>query len=696
MESGVLVRERVALGAVSLSARATVGGMVIASAAIRFLLALRRPTANYFPDEYTYSALAHGLAETGRPVVRGVTVHFPALLEPLLAAPFWLTGDPAVAMRLTQAEHALLMSCGAIPVYLLCRRLSLDAHSSVAAAALALVTPNLLYASYLVADPVAYPLVLAAVYAAVVALETPSREAQLVLLALVGLASFARIQYLLLLPVVVVAALLAERFDVRRATAKCGLVVVVALAAGIVTIAAGPSRLAGVYSGLIDRHVTFASLAHQLGTHALLLPFSAGVVLVPGAVIGIGRALARPLSDVERAFGWLVLLLAGGLVAEAVYVGAAVSGNYGERYLICLFPLVPIAFALYARRGGAALSGFLLAAGLGVLAMRVSLAAYTNRGSDSTFLDGVLRAVGTLGIGDGALLFSVAGLLLAAVAGVVALRPERARVALALAIATQAAVAAAATSWDLQNSDWARRTALPADARWIDDAHVGPVTLLQLPRASRGAAIEQLFWNMSLDREAVMPGAASVDSNPSLDVHVARDGSIVDASGRRLRGPLLVDRSYTWIALANARHVRSFSGANTSYELWQPLGPFARVAAEAAGIRADGWLVSRGTLTVWSARQPRTLVLRLSLPATANEDTIHFDVGGLRRALTVEPGSSRSISFAIPRQKQPWTLRWSCDRFTLLPDGSLVSFRITEPRLVTGRLARKARLSTSA
>ncbi|HXH98031.1 MAG TPA: hypothetical protein VNH40_12560, partial [Gaiellaceae bacterium] len=80
MESGVLVRERIALGAVSLSARAAVGGLVVASAAIRFLLALRRPTANYFPDEYTYSALARGLAETGRPVVRGVTVHFPALL----------------------------------------------------------------------------------------------------------------------------------------------------------------------------------------------------------------------------------------------------------------------------------------------------------------------------------------------------------------------------------------------------------------------------------------------------------------------------------------------------------------------------------------------------------------------------------------------------------------------------------------
>ena len=45
------------------------------------------------------------------------------MLEPLLAAPFWLFHDPALAYRLTQAENALSMSLAAVPVYLLVRRL---------------------------------------------------------------------------------------------------------------------------------------------------------------------------------------------------------------------------------------------------------------------------------------------------------------------------------------------------------------------------------------------------------------------------------------------------------------------------------------------------------------------------------------------------------------------------------------------
>ena len=67
------------------------GSLVALSAVIRFFLsALPLQTPFYLPDEYTYSALAQSIAETGRPVIRGVPAHFPALLEPLLAAPFWM------------------------------------------------------------------------------------------------------------------------------------------------------------------------------------------------------------------------------------------------------------------------------------------------------------------------------------------------------------------------------------------------------------------------------------------------------------------------------------------------------------------------------------------------------------------------------------------------------------------------------
>src|SRR4029077_14252264 len=88
-----------------------------------FVAALWHTTPLYFPDEYIYGSIARSLAQSGKPMIRGSSAHFPAMLEPLLAAPFWLTHDAELAYRLTQAENALAMSLAAVPVYLLVRRL---------------------------------------------------------------------------------------------------------------------------------------------------------------------------------------------------------------------------------------------------------------------------------------------------------------------------------------------------------------------------------------------------------------------------------------------------------------------------------------------------------------------------------------------------------------------------------------------
>ena len=78
----------------ALPARLALPLIVCASFAARFAAALAHSTPLYFPDEYIYGALARSLATSGRLAIRGTSAHFPALLEPLLAAPFWLAGDP--------------------------------------------------------------------------------------------------------------------------------------------------------------------------------------------------------------------------------------------------------------------------------------------------------------------------------------------------------------------------------------------------------------------------------------------------------------------------------------------------------------------------------------------------------------------------------------------------------------------------
>src|SRR5262249_14132292 len=133
---------------------AVLAGIVALSAVARALAALAHPAPTYFPDEYLYAAMSRSLGTSGRPLVRGSTAHFPALLEPLLAAPLWAVGSLETSYRLVQFENALFMSLAAVPVYALARHLGLGTRYSLVCAASAVAGPALVYSSSILADPV--------------------------------------------------------------------------------------------------------------------------------------------------------------------------------------------------------------------------------------------------------------------------------------------------------------------------------------------------------------------------------------------------------------------------------------------------------------------------------------------------------------------------------------------------------------
>jgi hypothetical protein len=686
MDAAVATRVSAGLRARTVPMAAALAALVGLGAVLRFVLsALRLQTPVYIPDEYTYSVLARSIAETGHPVIRGVPAHFPALLEPLLAAPFWLPGNPELALRLTQAEHVLVMSLAAIPVYLLARRLDLGPVTSLAAAAFALATPDFVFGSFVVADPIAYPIVLAAVYVGVIVLEQPSRRAQLAFVALVGLATFARIQYILLAPVVIVAALVVERGSVRRAWRKLGLATSVFVALALLAVGTGPQRVLGTYQVVFHLHAPLATVVHQIGMHALLLPFAAGIVLVPGALVGLVRGIVRPASVAESAFAAITTLFALGLVAQSVFIGSTISGNFGERYLFFVFPLLPLAFCLYARRGGAVGPVLAIAGVLAVVAMRFPLSHYAGRSSDSPTLWGVVGFESWFGVATGALIVSVAAVLLAVVAAYAGLRPRsRAVLALSVALVTQIGIASAAAAWNVGTDVAARSSSLPADAQWVDHAAVGPVTLVEPPGNDFGSGVEQLLWNRSITRVALLPHAANVDSHANYPIRVGRDGTLDIPSGP-VTGSVLVDRASTWTSFSGARLVRSTAGGRIApFDLWQPTGGRLHLAAEVAGLRGDNWLMRIGWITVWPARVERRLTLTLALPnRLAAADTIHF-TGDARASLTVQPNQKRTISLIVPAGTRPWTVHWSCDRYGYRGRAT-VSFLSAPPRITALR-----------
>ena len=94
--------------------------IVGASFIVRTALGWLRATPVFFPDEYIYAALGRSMADSGLPLIRGGSAHFPALLQPLVTAPAWLVGDVEVAYRGVQIDrNALAMSLAVVPVFYL-------------------------------------------------------------------------------------------------------------------------------------------------------------------------------------------------------------------------------------------------------------------------------------------------------------------------------------------------------------------------------------------------------------------------------------------------------------------------------------------------------------------------------------------------------------------------------------------------
>src|SRR5438093_1303002 len=88
-----------------------------------------------------------------------------------------------------------------------------------------------------------------------------------------------------------------------------------------------------------------------VGRDAMLLAYSSGWVIVPGALVGIAYALVRPRTRAEIGFAVTTLALAGALLLEAAQIADTDSQRFQERYLFVLVPLLAIAFGLYVRRG---------------------------------------------------------------------------------------------------------------------------------------------------------------------------------------------------------------------------------------------------------------------------------------------------------------------------------------------------------
>ncbi len=672
---------RAALARGRLGVTSAIAALVATSFGVRTALAWLRDTPTFFADEYIYAELARSLAESGRPLIRGASASFPALLQPLLTAPAWLVDDVEVSFRLVQGLGALLMSLAAIPVFLLARRLGLTARTGLALAALALLVPDAIYSGFVLSEPIAYPLTLAAVLAGLGALVRPGPRAQLAFLALAGVATLARAQFAVL-PLCLLGACVLMGLRERRLRAALReqvLVLAVVVVPIVGLLALGPATALGFYEDVLEVELASPALAKWAGADLMLLAYASGVVLAPGALLGLWLAVGRPRSRQELAFGGLATVLAAALVLEAAVWGIDGS-RIQERYFFYAVPLVGIAFALYASRGWPhRLAHAGLAAGLVAVAARVPLSGFaaSDGKTNAPTLFAAARLEQLLGdVGLASLVVSLAvALLLGAVVAATRRPASAGAVALGLALAASATASAAAVSFGLANAARTAGNVLPADPSFVDRSGVTGAAMLQTGSSQRGYASAYLFWNRSVDDVYLLPGAEPPDSFAVTRLTIAPDGRLL-AAGEPVTRPLLVD------GFSDTLRFRASEGvaAGPIYRLLRS-DDAQRLALYFRGRYADGWLGLRGTAQLWPDGPEGlrgTVSLRLTAPAATPPVAVKLEPqGGPAEEIIVAPGGSREVSFPACAPG-PWQLEFAAPS-TGSVGGRFVSVRASEP-----------------
>ena len=131
--------------------------LVAVSTIVRAWAGLRVPTPWIAADEMIYAELGRSLWEDGQLSVLGADTPFYSLLHPALVGLPLALSDTATGYDVARVLQALAMSSTAVPVFFWGRRLMADGWA-LAAAALTLTIPGLVYSGLLMTETLGYQL----------------------------------------------------------------------------------------------------------------------------------------------------------------------------------------------------------------------------------------------------------------------------------------------------------------------------------------------------------------------------------------------------------------------------------------------------------------------------------------------------------------------------------------------------------
>ena len=651
--------------------------LVLVAVLVRVWLSRKIATPWILSDELTYSELAESFASTGHFLIRGEPSGVANVVYPVVIAPAWWAHPMATTYELAKVVNVILMTSTVVPLYLWGRRL-VGPLQALVPLVLVLLMPSLVYTGTLMTENAFLPAFVLAAYAFALALERPTLLRQLIAFGTIVLATFVRLQGLVLLLVLPTAILLKVLFEARAARRERPLRFVAAElrrywisgtllvgAAGVYALreaARGRSLSSGLgsYQDVANGGYSLPAVRHWVLLHFAELPVLVGVLPLCALLVLLGLALRRggTRDEAERAFLAVTVAAVPWIVVEVAAFASRFSLRIEERYMFFFAPLLFLALVVWIDRGlprppvttliaAAAPAALLFALPLGSL-LNISIL------SDTLGLIPFWRLSQLLSGGvPSARHFLLAGGFAAALLFV--FWPRRALPMLVLPGAVAGFMVLSTYPVTGALRDFSRGLRDNAGTRgspsWVD-ARLGSggdatyllgTTTESWPETLR--LWETEFWNRSLRR--VYNLGTPEPSFTETAVHVdPGTGSIVDAAGGKLR----------------ARYVVSDQGfrlAGRTLAVRPPLalygtdGPL-RLATTTGGVYGDGWMGADASYTRYTAGPAGKVVVELSRRSWGGPDVPGHVV------IKLVPPHGRTVT-------RRWTIHSRATRTFVLP-----------------------------
>jgi hypothetical protein len=655
-----------------LDPRIALPALFLLAATAHALASLAHVTPAIFTDELLHSKLAQSFAAGDPFSIRGERFLFPAPLPALLQAPAWLFGSVPLGYELAKVLNAIVMSSAVFPAYWLARRFTRPAWALVAAA-LVVAAPAMLYHAYLLSEALAYPVFLFASAVMVRALDTPSRRFGLAVIGVSLLAVGTRTQFVVLPAAFALAAVAGGRRGLRFHALPLAAFAVLG---GIVLATRGAAL--GPYESAQELEYGIGSVLGWAGWTGTLLPFAAGLVVVPGAVLGLVLLLR---SRADRAAGVFLAVLSALVLMAAGMVAAGDAERPLERYAIYLPPLAAILFFSYAERGAPWRRVYVALAvvlGLGAWAVPYGTLADFRFSFDSPTLSAYGTLASWFGHANAATVFAGGAFFAAALALSVRLRPRAAPLVALASLVPLVFLSTVAYIGDHGMTESASRSWSAEPADWIDRQGLGRADFLVLPYDPPYFAWTAEAWNRDFGRPLRL-GVESPRTDPfAAGIASVRPDGVLLVDGEPARAGVIVVNDFgSRIDLEGAVVARPRGGLTALRVQAAP-----RVRSLAEGLYFDGWAAPRLRYSVWPAAPAGgEYVLGLSIPAGMPSRELTVSVGEETRLLRLESGERTELVVPVEPGEGPVpSLRIQSD------GGQIVDGRTANPRIVAARV----------